>query len=68
MQITVDGVQREVAEDSTLADAIARFSPYGDEPTVVRVNGVPRKSVDEPEAVVLHEGDVLDMYPLIIGG
>lgn len=68
VQITIDGVQRDIAAGATLADALAAFSPYGDEATVARVNGVPRKSVDEPEQVALHEGDVVDIYPLIIGG
>ena len=68
MLVTVDGVQRDVPAASTLAYVLKRFSPYGDEATVARVNGVPRKSVDEPEEVALHAGDVVDIYPLIIGG
>ena len=68
MFITVDGTKREVPIGSTLADVLQQHSPYGDEATVARVNGVPHKSVDEPQLIALHEGDVVDIYPLIIGG
>lgn len=68
MQIIVDGAKRNVAPGSTLADVLASFSPFGGEPTVARLNGVPYKSVDAPEVIVLHDGDAVDIYPLIIGG
>lgn len=68
LRITVDGYVREVPEGTSLAEALALFSPYGDEATVARVNGVPHKSVDEPKEIVLREGDVIDIYPLVIGG
>ena len=68
MKVTVDGEARDLRDGSTLADVLSRFSRYGDEATVARVNGSPRKSIDEPELVILHDGDVVDIYPLIIGG
>lgn len=68
MNVTVDGCLRDIPQGSTLAYVLACYSPYGEEATVARVNGVPRKSIDAREDVVLHEGDVIDIYPLIIGG
>jgi len=68
MIVTIDGTERVLDEGATLADALAAYSPFGDEATVSRLNGEPIKSVDEPEAVALHDGDKLDIFPLVIGG
>ena len=68
MQITVNGDMQEISEDASLESALALFSPYGDEATVARVNGTPHKSVDGADKIKLNEGDVIDIYPLVIGG
>ena len=68
MQIQVNGEIKDIAPGASLANALALFSPYGDEATVVRVNGTPFKSVDAIDNVSLSNGDVLDIYPLVIGG
>ncbi len=68
MKITVNGGMQEINEGATLACALDLFSPYGDEATIARVNGTPHKSVDETDKISLHEGDVIDIYPLVIGG
>lgn len=68
IKCTVDGSEELFEVGSSLADVIGRCSPYGDEVTIVRVNGVAHRSIDEPALTELHDGDVIDIYPLIIGG
>lgn len=66
--ITVCGEQRELPADATLHDAITRFTPYGDEAVICKLNGASVKSIDEDLAHPMHDGDVLEIFPLIIGG
>ena len=68
MKVVIDGVDREVEEGFTVRLAIERFSPYGDEALICKLNGEVIRSIDESCDVALTEGDVLEMYPLIIGG
>ena len=53
---------------TTVQQAIARYTPYGEEATVCRLNGKIVRSIDPEHDPEMHEGDVLDIYPLIIGG
>ena len=48
--------------------AIEACSPYGQEAVICRLNGQMVRSIDDTEAHVLRDGDVLEIYPLIIGG
>ena len=68
MQLTVNGKEYDVAEQFSLEDALHAFSQYGDEATVCLLNGKSHRSVDPLASIVLQEGDMLDIFPLIIGG
>lgn len=68
MKIEIDGVEREVDGGYTVQDAIAEYSPYGDEALICKLNGEIVRSIDESGSVPLVEGDKLEMYPLIVGG
>ena len=68
MQVEIDSVVREVDAAYTVPQAIAEFSPYGEDALICKLNGEIIRSIDESGAVALHEGDKLEMYPLVIGG
>ena len=68
MRITVNEEPREVEEGFTVFRAIERYSPYGDDALICRLNGEVIKSIDESADIELREGDTLVMYPLVIGG
>ncbi len=66
--VTICGEERRMEEPATLADAISRYSPYGDEAVICRYNGQIIRSIDETGQTQLGNGDSLDIFPLIIGG
>ena len=68
IHVTVCGAPQELPEGATLAEAIGTFSPYGEEAVICRLNGQMVRSIDDTAAYVLRYGDVLEIYPLIIGG
>ena len=68
MKVEIDGVVREVDDGCTVAEAIAEYSPYGDEALICKLNGEIVRSIDESGSAPLKEGDRLEMYPLIVGG
>ena len=68
MKIEINGEVREVECGYTVPQAIAEFSPYGEDALICKLNGEIIRSIDESGNVTLHEGDVLEMYPLVIGG
>ena len=68
MLITVNGRSCQAQEQLSLAQALRQFSPYGDEAVVCRLNGASYKSVDVNDHIRLQAGDVLEIYPLVIGG
>ena len=53
---------------TTVQQAIARYTPFGDEATVCQLNGKIVRSIDPEHDPEMHDGDVLEIYPLIIGG
>lgn len=68
MKVEIDSVVREVDDGYTVPQAIADFSPYGEDVLICKLNGEIIRSIDESGEVVLKEGDKLEMYPLIVGG
>lgn len=68
IQVTICGETCRLAAGATLAQAIEACSPYGQEAVICRLNGQMVRSIDDTEAHVLRDGDVLEIYPLIIGG
>ena len=68
MHITINGHTQEIPCGSSLACALALFSPYGDEACVVRLNGAVYKSIDALDDITLHSDDIIEIYPLVIGG
>lgn len=66
--VTICGEERSMEEPATLADAIGRYSPYGEEAVICRYNGQIIRSIDETGLTRLSDGDCLDIFPLIIGG
>ena len=69
IKITVDNVEREIEEGSSLLMALVQFSPYGEESTICVYNGVSHKSIDDEVAsIILNDGDKIEIYPLVIGG
>lgn len=68
IHVTVCGQPQQLESGCTAAQAIARFTPYGDEAVICRLNGEVLRSIDPLTDRVMHDGDVLEIYPLIIGG
>lgn len=68
IQVTICGQLQQLAADTTAAQAIARFTPYGEEAVICRLNGQVIRSIDANPDLLMREGDVLEIYPLIIGG
>jgi hypothetical protein len=68
IQVTICGETCRLAAGATLAQAIETYSPYGQEAVICRLNGQMVRSIDDTDAYTLGDGDVLDIYPLIIGG
>lgn len=68
MKVTICDEPRTLPEGTTFQEAVARFTPYGDEATICKLNGQSVKSIDMDETCPLKEGDVIEIYPLIIGG
>ena len=66
--ITVCGEHRQTQAGTTLEQALKTFTPYGEEAVICKLNGTAVKSIDSGTKCILHEGDVLEIYPLIIGG
>ena len=66
MRLVVCGSEQTVEAGITLGEAIRRFTPYGDEAVIAKYNGaiLACERYGEPA----REGDVIDIYPLIIGG
>ena len=68
IRVILCGEARRLPAGTTLAQAIEAYSPYGQEAVICRLNGQMVRSIDDTEAHVLRDGDVLEIYPLIIGG
>ncbi len=68
IRVTICGEACRLAAGATLAQAIETYSPYGQEAVICRLNRQMVRSIDDTEAHVLRDGDVLEIYPLIIGG
>ena len=68
IEVTICDEKKSLPEGTTLAQAIEQFSPYGEEAVICRLNGKSVRSIDESTAQALNDGDVLEIYPLIIGG
>ncbi len=66
--VTICNEQRSVEYGTTLSKVIEQYSPYGDEPVICRYNGIVIKNIDGEYLQTLQDGDILDIYPLIIGG
>lgn len=69
-QITIQvlGQARQLPAQATLQDALALYSPYGEEAVVCRLNGQVVRSIDNVADCLLQDEDELEIYPLIIGG
>lgn len=69
MQISVNNRMVSMPAGSTLADAMALHSPYGEEAVICRINGGKAvRSIDDGESVALHDADCVEVFPLVIGG
>lgn len=68
IRVILCGEARRLPAGTTLAQAIEAYSPYGQEAVICRLNGQMVRSIDDTDAYTLGDGDVLDIYPLIIGG
>ena len=68
ISVTVCGEKRQLPAGSTLANAIQKYSPYGEEAVICRLNGKSIRSIDESVTQTLNNGDELEIFPLIIGG
>lgn len=66
--VTVCGTPRQLPADWTLAQTIEAYTPYGEEAVICRLNGSIIRSIDTETAQPMGDGDVLEIYPLIIGG
>ena len=67
-RIFVNGAEYALREPLTLAQAIARYSPFGQEPVLATVGSVTYRSIDDLDGIVLKDGDGIELFPLIIGG
>jgi hypothetical protein len=68
IRVDICGTLHTLPEGVTLAQAIETYSPFGQEAVICRLNGQMVRSIDDTDAYTLGDGDVLDIYPLIIGG
>lgn len=68
IQVTICGELRELEAGLTLHQAIEQFTPYGNEAVICKYNGRTVCSIDPEQGQTLCGGDVLEIYPLIIGG
>lgn len=68
ISVTVCGHPQQLEEGCSVTRAIARFTPYGDEAVICRLNGEVLRSIDSHTDRLMQDGDVLEIYPLIIGG
>lgn len=66
--VTVCGEQHQIGADWTLGQTIAKFTPYGEEAVICRLNDDTVRSIDAETGKLMQDGDVLEIYPLIIGG
>lgn len=68
ISVTILGESVSLPAGITVHQAIARYTPYGEEATVCRLNGETVRSIDPEYDPPMCDGDVLEIYPLIIGG
>ena len=66
--VTILGESVSLPAGTTVQQAIAQYTPYGEEAVVCRLNGETVRSIDPEHDPEMREGDVLEIYPLIIGG
>lgn len=67
--ISVNGKIKELPEDNSLKNIVALYSGFGkDESYFVKLNGRIINSIIDDEEVFVEDGDVLEIFPLIIGG
>ena len=68
MKAVINGEQVEFETAPSVHEVMVRFSPYGEDALICKLNGEIVRSIDSLDALMLHEGDTLDMYHLVIGG
>ena len=66
IRLTVCSKEVEVPADNTLGNIIQAHTPYGEEAIIAKYNGTILP--EEGYASLVHEGDCIDIYPLVIGG
>ncbi|MBQ6454378.1 MAG: hypothetical protein IJJ14_08505 [Coriobacteriales bacterium] len=68
MQAVINGSVVEFERIPSIHEVIERFSPYGEDALICKLNGEIIRSIDSLDSLMLHEGDTFDMFPLVIGG
>ena len=68
INVTVCGTPRPLPAAWTLSQTIQAYTPYGEEAVICRLNGSIIRSIDTETEQRMGDGDVLEIYPLIIGG
>lgn len=66
--VTIGGEEIILPAGTKVHQAIARYTPYGEEAVVCQLNGRTLRSIDPELDPEMQNGDCLEIYPLIIGG
>lgn len=66
--VLMGGQKKSLPSGTVLREAIEQLSPYGSEAVICNFNGKTVCSIDSVLEETVHDGDVLEIYPLIIGG
>lgn len=66
--VLMEGQEKKLPSGTVLRQAIEQLSPYGSEAVICKFNGKTVCSIDPELEETVHDGDVLEIYPLIIGG
>ena len=66
--MSVNGLSCSIPQPATLAEAVRRYSPFGEEPVLVTLNDVTYRSIDNLDAIAVAPGCEIELFPLIIGG
>ncbi|MGI6617751.1 MAG: hypothetical protein ACOX36_06875 [Saccharofermentanales bacterium] len=68
-RVTVNGVERELSEGTTLETVANLYSPMAvGDPVLIRYNGKVYNSILHNCRIPVSPGDRIDIYPLILGG
>lgn len=69
MHVYINGEELTLPAGTTLMAAMHGHSPFGDEAVICKVNGGKAvRCVGPEDPVELHEGDRVEVFPLVIGG